>query len=197
MRVVVLAAGSGRRLGLGPKAHVLVGGVSLLARVVATCRTAGLRRVLVVGSAHDARIAPACATLGVELLANEAPDRGMASSVILGLAATARGRSAALIFPVDTPFVRPDTVAQIAAAVRGARDSWARPVHEKEGGHPIALGARVIARVVAAGHDAPLRQTLRALAVPRVDVVTDDTGVARDIDTLADLRMAEDTLRED
>ena len=55
--VVILAAGSGRRLGLGPKAHVELRGESFLSRVVDTCRGAGLGPTWVVGSVDDGRIA--------------------------------------------------------------------------------------------------------------------------------------------
>ena len=61
VHVVVLAAGSGSRLGLGPKAHVVLGDETFLSRIVRSCREAELGPVLVVGGQGDARIADACA----------------------------------------------------------------------------------------------------------------------------------------
>src|SRR3954463_12098348 len=66
---VILAAGQGTRLGLGCKPLALVGGTTLLERAVATARTAGIDRVVVVVASLDGSVAAFCrANLpGVEL----------------------------------------------------------------------------------------------------------------------------------
>jgi nicotine blue oxidoreductase len=184
VRVLVLAAGSGRRLGLGPKAHVRLLGDSLLGRVVHACKGAALGPVRVVGSAADPHIAEACRSLGVLLTLNTDPTRGMSSSVWLGLEALRFDdrTSAVLIFPVDLPLVQTATLRRLGHAVAGGADVWARPLFGGVSGHPIALGAALVLRVIAMGMALPLRDSLRALGARKVDVVCDDPGVTTDID---------------
>src|SRR3954464_10606781 len=66
---VILAAGQGTRLGLRWKPLAIVGGISLLERAVATARTAGIGRIVVVVASLDGSVASFCrANLrGVEL----------------------------------------------------------------------------------------------------------------------------------
>ncbi len=189
LSVVVLAAGTGRRLGLGPKAHVLLGGITFLARIVATCRTAGLVEINIVGNSTDERIRAACAELGVRLTLTTSPERGMSSSVCAGLESLQTGRGA-LVMPVDFPLVAASTVLRLAQAVSDAPDGWARPVVAGIGGHPVALGAAIIRRVAARGPSSRLRDSLNEMVAMRVDVPCGDAGVLIGIDAPDDLARA-------
>lgn len=192
--VVVLAAGEGRRLGLGPKAHVLLGGEALLARVVRSCREAGLTRAWVVGSPGDIRITAACDALAVEVVINPQPELGMASSVHVGLREAQRQRAGgALVFPVDHPLVRASTIARLADALQD--DAWVRPLHARRRGHPIALGAALVSRLLALDPRTPLREALEAAGARGVDVPCDDPATLEGVNTPADLERATMVMR--
>jgi CTP:molybdopterin cytidylyltransferase MocA len=184
VHVVVLAAGEGRRLGLGPKAHVTLGDETFLSRVLRSCRDADVGPVHVVGSPRDARIEAACARLGARLTLNPAPERGMSSSVNLGLAAAQEEGPAGgvLVFPVDVPLVEARTLRLLGGALALGPDVWARPVFRGTSGHPVALGSGVIPALLSMGATVPLRDALRLLDARRVDVDCDDAGVITDID---------------
>jgi CTP:molybdopterin cytidylyltransferase MocA len=186
--VLILAAGSGRRLGLGPKAHVVLGEETFLARVVRTCREARLGPIRVIGSVHDTSIIRACVELGVLLTTNAKPERGMSSSVHAGLLAARDDGLAdgALVFPVDFPLVTAPTVELLRLALLDRRDVWARPIFDGRSGHPVAIGAELILRLLAMG-DAPLRDALKATGATIVEVPCDDGGVVADIDIPNDL----------
>ncbi len=188
--VVILAAGAGRRLGLGPKAHVDLGGKTFLERVVASCRAAGLGPLWVVASADDLRMAEVATRLALQLCWNVDPARGMSSSVHVGLQA-ASPRSPVLVFPVDLPLVQPATLRGLAAAGLRHPSGWARPCFGDAGGHPVVLGRELASRVRAAGPLAPLRETLAAADVQRFDLDVDDAGVVRDVDDAEDLAAAQ------
>jgi CTP:molybdopterin cytidylyltransferase MocA len=192
VEVIVLAAGAGTRLGLGPKAHVTLGDVTFLSRIVQACREAGLGEVDVVGSRLDPRIARACRDLATRLLVNTEPGRGMSSSVCLGLTAVhARGvRCPVLVFPVDLPLVQPPTLRALARAAIAHPAAWVRPVFRGEGGHPIALGADLVPEVLRAGSATPLRETLRSIGFVGLDVPTEDPGVVQDVDDAESLERA-------
>jgi len=207
--VVVLAAGSGRRLGLGPKAHVMLGEMTFLSRILRACHDARLGQAYVVRSLDDDRLAPLgddsihgglsidsdavpnAPPMSVRVVTNEDPARGMSSSVHEGLAAAARdGAAGVLVFPVDIPLVHAATLRLLAATIEGQPGAWARPLFDGKGGHPVALGALLVRRVLARGPATPLRDALREEAAPAIEVACDDAGVLEDIDLPDDLARA-------
>jgi molybdenum cofactor cytidylyltransferase len=122
--------------------------------------------------------------LGLGVVVNPLPERGMASSVALGFAALADGDTdAAWLWPVDHPGVRAETLAQLIAAL--GTHAAAVPRFAGRGGHPPLVARRLWQQLAACG-DLPdgARGVLAAADVVRVDV--DDPGVVRDVDTPAD-----------
>jgi molybdenum cofactor cytidylyltransferase len=185
---LVLAAGAGRRLGLGPKAHVLLTGENLLFHAVRCLRGAGLAAIRVVGRTDDAAIAPACQKLDVALTLNPQPERGMFSSVRRGIEAMLDQEPSGLIlFPVDHPYVRSETVRDLVRALDGHPMNWVRPLFEGRHGHPIALGAGVITRLLQSKETVPLNEALVAAGGVPVDVACDDSGVIRNVNQPEDL----------
>jgi CTP:molybdopterin cytidylyltransferase MocA len=190
--VVVLAAGSGLRLGRGPKAHVAISGKTFLEWIVSSSREAGLLDIVVVSSRGDAAMPRACEALGVRMVVNDEPTRGMSSSVRIGLTAgiALAEMTGALIWPVDVPRVRSATIRLIADKLDQGADVSAHPVYRAASGHPIALGSDVIGEL-ALRLEGPLRHALAQMHVKRIDVPCDDAGVVTDINTPDDLQAAE------
>lgn len=172
---VVLAAGAGRRFG-GPKALVHLEGERLVDRAVRLLRTGGCDRVLVVSGATRLRVE------GADVVHNPDWVGGMGSSLRVALAAV--DEPAAVIVPVDAPWLGPQSVyrllhcgATVATASYGGRR-----------GHPVLLGAQHFAAVceMAVG-DVGARGFLAAHPELVVQVPCDDTGSPQDVDTPQDL----------
>ena len=191
MIAVVLAAGRGARLGGVAKALLSIEGESFLARVTATLAAAGGGSALVVvGPPHGERVRAEAERLGLAVVENPRPERGMGSSVATGFAALAgAGETAALLWPVDCARVTAPTVAAVMAAA--AADRIVVPTWRGRGGHPAAFGRALWGELAAAGglpegarsilHRDPARVT-------RLPV--DDPGVLADVDVPADLGRA-------
>jgi molybdenum cofactor cytidylyltransferase len=194
---VILAAGAGTRLGGVAKA-LLAGrdGRTFLASIVAIAREAGAGdAVVVVGPPFGDAVAAEAHEVGARVVVNPAPQRGMASSVALGFGALAgmparagaanrEELDAAWLWPVDHPHVQVATLRRLSAALM--HHDAARPVHAGRRGHPPLVARSLFARL-AAGTDAPggARSVLASADV--IDVVVDDPGCVRDVDTPADL----------
>lgn len=120
---------------------------------------------------------------------------GMGDSLAAAVRATA-GAPGWLVLPADLPLVQPQTLRQVADALRGGAQA-AQPVHGGERGHPVGFGAASGPALMALSGPrggAPVLKPLReAGAVVLVQV--DDAGVLADIDTLDDLARAEALLR--
>ena len=193
MIAVVLAAGRGARLGGVAKALLSIEGESFLARVTATLAAAGGGTALVVvGPPHGERVRAEAERLGLAVVENPQPERGMGSSVAIGFAALAgagAGEHAALLWPVDCARVAAPTVAAVMAAA--SSDRIVVPTWQGRGGHPAAFGRAVWGELAAAG---ALPEGARSILhrdparVTRLPV--DDPGVLADVDVPADLGRA-------
>ena len=150
---IVLAAGAGQRMGGKGKALVELDGQSFLERVISTCREGGCEDVWVVVRAGDRETEESARSLGARVTTNPDPERGMFSSVQIGIQ-TALGDpdlprpstgdatplQGCLVFPVDHPRVHADTVRTLInklSSVGG--DTFLQPTTGNRGGHPIVL----------------------------------------------------------
>jgi CTP:molybdopterin cytidylyltransferase MocA len=169
---IVLAAGAGRRLG-GPKAELTIAGERLLDRAVRVLSDSGCAEVVAV-------VRAGIRVEGAVVVVNSDPDRGMGSSLRLGLAA-ASGERAAIVL-VDTPGITAEAVrltlgvaAPVAVATYGGRR-----------GHPVVIDRPLWTNVAAlaigeAGARAFLRQH------PELVTEVACPGDPADIDTAEDL----------
>jgi molybdenum cofactor cytidylyltransferase len=122
---LVLAAGRAARFG-SAKLLAPLAGRPVLGHVLAAAAEAGLDRILVVlppGADGDA-LQRLVADARAGSVRNRDPDRGLSSSVLLGLAVLAADDSidAVAVLPGDQPLVRPHVIrAAVAAALEGER----------------------------------------------------------------------------
>ena len=185
--LVILAAGEGSRLGGAAKALLPIGDTHFLGRILDTARAVDVvDAVIVVGPPHGTVIALAAQQLGVRVVVNDEPKRGMASSVALGFEAIGEGDThAAWLWPVDHPSVEPATLDQLIAAL--GTHAVARPQFAGRGGHPPLI-VRAAWAALASCDERPegARSVLAELDV--VTVAVADPGVVQDVDTPADAR---------
>ena len=146
LAAVILAAGSGTRMGGAAKALLPYAGAgagpaggaagqTFLARIAETARAVGLADgVVVVGPPYGDAVAEHARALGLRVAVNGEPERGMASSIAIGFAAMIGSSGggggdghgdagagadvdAAWLWPVDHPDVRAESLARIAEAL--------------------------------------------------------------------------------
>lgn len=204
---VILAAGAGTRMGGVAKALLERSTKrTFLTMIVEAAREVGTREIIVVvGPPYGELVAAHARQLGARVVVNEHPERGMASSVALGFAAligmpregaaAARPRDAseapitgeadaAWLWPVDHPDVQARTLRTLVAAL-GVRAA-ARPVFDGRRGHPPLIARSLFdALAGCANVDGGARTVIGG--ADTIDVVVDDPGVVRDIDTPRDL----------
>ena len=194
---LILAAGAGSRFG-GGKMRARLDGRPLVAHVLDAARAAGLRRlVLVLGrDAVDVRAAlvdadPA-ALDGVLVAVNGAPERGLATSLRLGLAAATAGPppDGVLVLLGDQPRVRPEVIAEVIAAAAPPDALAVMAAHAGDRApNPVVLLPAAWTLVAQLDGDRGLGPLLAARPerVVRVQVA----GANPDVDTRADLATLE------
>ena len=183
---VILAAGSGTRMGGVAKAMLEASEHrTFLASMIATMREGGTHDpVVVVGPPHGDRVGQHANQLGTRVVVNATPERGMASSVALGFAALPAEVDAAWLWPVDHPFVRPETLKALIAAL--GSHAAVRPTYQGRRGHPPLIARSLFAQLAACTNVEGGARTVLASA-DTIDIDVDDPGVLRDIDTPSDL----------
>jgi molybdenum cofactor cytidylyltransferase len=179
--LVIVGAGAGTRFG-GPKAEAtLADGVRFLDAIVEIARSAGLDPIVAVLPPGVA--APA----GVRVVTNPNPASEQIASARLGLAQlTSAPVTSALLWPVDHPFVRLESVLAILDAARRTGAHIVVPRHDGRRGHP-AWFHRDTWRELMTVADGGARAVIRADASRVSEVPVPDRGVLRDIDTPGDL----------
>jgi molybdenum cofactor cytidylyltransferase len=197
---VILAAGSATRFG-GGKIRAPLAGRPLVAHVLAAARAAGLERiVLVLG--RDApevrdtlRAADPRVLDGVVLAVNPAPERGLASSLRIGLSVAAADPppGGILVLLGDQPRVRPAVIAALRGAAATAPGGTLAVVPRYAGDaspNPVLLLPPGWTLGAAVDGDRGLGQLLagRADRVLRVPI----SGTNPDVDTPADLAALEE-----
>ena len=162
---VLLAAGAGTRLGLGPKALLRFRGRTLVEVLAGVLLAGGCRKVVAVLGADAATVRASADLSRHRVIDNADWDTGMGSSFRLGVTAAAPADHV-LIALVDQPGLTAATVARVLAAHRPGRVT-AAGYRGAEGklmrGHPLLLDVSLRAEAVemAAG-DAGARFFLQA-----------------------------------
>ena len=181
---VVPAAGRSERFG-SPKLTSPLAGEPLLERTVRALLDGRVARVVVVAPATGAfEHLPLVHDPRVTVVVNPLPERGMFSSIQVGLEA-AEG-DPVLVLPGDMPFVRAATVTAILAAYDEAPGLIVPRRHGRHG-HPIAFPGWLRAAARAASPSSTLADLLRAQRLERRELEIDDPGILHDVDTPADL----------
>ena len=180
---VVLAGGAGRRLGGADKAAVVVGGASMLDRVLAAARP--VADVLVVVGPSRATSVP-----GVRFVEEDAPGAGPVPAVAAGLDALApvTDEDAIVLLAVDQPLLTTAAVEQLVARLGGPDRPSAVAAAGPDGPNPLLAVYRTGALRAAIGAIGPDLAGVRAARLLPAGTVTVDldasatTNVNRPID---------------
>ena len=186
---VLLAAGSGSRLGNPPKSLLELGGVPLIRRQLIALSGAGVDEVVVVLGHHAEAIEAAVRDFPVTLARNPEPDAGQASSVRVGLQALAGKLDAVIVALADQPLVNAqDVSALIGAFKKRGEAAMVVPRVAGEPGNPVIFEAALRDEWLAGQADAACRKWREANPQRVHWFDTDTTRYRVDIDTPDDLQ---------
>jgi molybdenum cofactor cytidylyltransferase len=181
---ILLAGGASTRFGADKLLHPLPDGTPI---AVAAARNlaAALPRVLAVIRPGAPALERALRGAGAEVTVCPNAVEGM--GVTLAHAVRAAGPADGWVIALaDMPFIRPDSIRSVAAAIAGGAPV-AAPDYRGERGHPVGFGGAYRAALERLTGDAGARAILKADAGVVARVAVDDPGVVRDIDVPADL----------
>jgi molybdenum cofactor cytidylyltransferase len=186
---VVLAAGSGSRLGHRPKSLLELGGVPLIRRTLIALSGAGVDEVVVVTGHHAELIEPQVQDFPVSLVRNPAPDEGQVSSQRLGLATLAGKLDAVLVVLADQPLLNAQDITALIAAWKKRPEGVQvlHPMVAGERGNPVIFSAEVREQILAGAARIGCRQWQAEHADQVLAWPSDNRRYRVDIDTPEDL----------
>ena len=181
---ILLAAGSASRFGSNKLLHPLLTGLPIAVTAARNLKAAVPDCVAVVRPGADELSALLLAE-GLKVVVCANADEGMGAS--LACAIEAAGDAAGyMIALADMPYIR-------ASSLAAVRDSLANGVHlvapyfRARRGHPVGIGGRFRAQLLAASGDEGAKKLLEAHAAELIKIPVGDPGVIRDIDRPSDL----------
>jgi molybdenum cofactor cytidylyltransferase len=186
---VLLAAGSGSRMGHKPKCLLELGGVPLIRRQLIALSGAGVDEVVVVLGHHAQWIEPVVQTFPVTLVRNLQPDEGQVSSQRLGLAALSAKLDAVIVALADQPLINAQDITDLIAAFKKRAEgaSVVFPLVQGERGNPVIFSNAVREDILAGAANVGCRQWQAAHAQAVAPFVTDNRRYRVDVDTPDDL----------
>jgi molybdenum cofactor cytidylyltransferase len=185
---VLLAAGSGSRLGGRPKSLLELGGVPLIRRQLIALSGAGVDEVVVVLGHYADAIEAAVREFPVTLARNPSPDNGQASSVLVGLNALSAKLDAVIVALADQPLVNAqDFTALIGAYKKRGSAAMVVPRVGGEPGNPVIFEAALREDWLAGDANAACRRWREANPERVHWFDTENTRFRVDIDTPEDL----------
>jgi molybdenum cofactor cytidylyltransferase len=190
---VLLAAGSGSRLGHRPKSLLELGGVPLIRRALIALSGAGVDEVVVVLGHHADAIEPVVQTFPVTIVRNPQPDEGIVSSQRVGLAALGGKLDAVIVALADQPLLNAQDITALIGAYK-KRPPGAQVVHPMQGGergNPVIFDAAVREQILAGEARLGCRQWQAANPGSVHAFETDNRRYRVDIDTDEDLQRFE------
>lgn len=184
---ILLAAGRGSRYDPTGRQNkllqILPSGDTLVA-AAAKNLLAAVPAVIAVVRPNAETMASELQSLGCEVVICADANAGMAASLVTGLA-HARSAAGWVIALADMPYVRPATIrALVDALACGAQ--IAAPTYQERRGNPVAFGCTHLQELLRLRGDEGARRLLKTF--PVTEIVTNDPGIALDIDSPADLR---------
>ncbi|TQV66154.1 nucleotidyltransferase family protein [Exilibacterium tricleocarpae] len=181
---ILLAAGQARRFGSQKLLARLADGVPVGLKAAAAVAGA-VDTLTIVIRAGDGEVKKMYTDAGFTCLDSAAANAGMGASLSAGIDAN-RDASAWLVALADMPFIRPETTAAVAAALRRGQPI-AQPRWQGRAGHPVGFHNTYLEELLALSGDRGAREILRRHRQSIHWVEVDDKGVLMDVDTPADL----------
>ncbi len=139
---LILAAGYSSRMGEF-KPLLPLGRSTVVGEAVERFRRAGIADVRVILGHRAGEMEPVIDALRARKIVNEEFQRGMYSSILAGVRSLEPEIEAFFVLPVDTPLIKPATIAALAEARRKSRAAIVYPRFEGLRGHPPIISRKL------------------------------------------------------
>lgn len=190
LAAVLMAAGSGSRMGYKPKCLLHLDGVPLMTRMLQNLRQVGVDELIVVLGHYHERIEPLVQPHQAKVVLNPNPDEGQVSSQRLGLGALVQHHDAIIMALADQPLLEAEDLRTLLArfAARGPSTQMLFPQVNQTPGNPVIITSQVKTDILGEASDYGCRQWRSAHPLSVERFISDNTHFSWDLDTPEDMK---------
>lgn len=191
---LVLAAGFSERMG-DFKPLMMLGGMTVLERVIRLFQSVGVGRIHVVIGHRADELTPCIDRWGGRSVVNADYAKGMFSSVAAGVARLNADAASFFVLPVDIPLVRPATLRRLMEEFSGGAAGICHPTFQGRRGHPPLIDRRFTSVIADWTEEGGLRALLERFDSEAVEVPVADEFILLDMDGPDDHRRLGECLK--
>jgi CTP:molybdopterin cytidylyltransferase MocA len=180
---IILAAGSGKRIGT-PKLKLKIGEDYFVNLIVDKLKLAGIKNIVCVIRKDDKEWFEQN-TISVTYVENPNPDSGMIHSVFLGINYF-KDSSGCIVFPVDHPLVKTDTIRSLIKVFQENIASIVKPGFKSISGHPVIIPDQLFGSVLNKENE-NLNNVILSSGLSIIHVDVEDEGILKNINYKTDL----------
>ena len=193
LAAVLMAAGSGSRMGFKPKCLLRLNGTPLIERLIECLVQVGVDELIVVLGHYHQEIAPFIPQDKVHCVLNSNPDEGQISSQRMGLKALRQKHDSIIMALADQPLIETIDLEQLLSQFkqRPSHTEMIFPMLDTGPGNPVIISSVARQEILEQGHSYGCRQW-RGEHPSRVHrFLTDNAHFASDVDTVEDIQALE------
>jgi molybdenum cofactor cytidylyltransferase len=185
---IILAAGYSSRMGVF-KALLPLGEETIADRIISLCLQNSLDTYLVTGWKGN-ELKSGIKHSNVIFVENPDYNKGMFSSVKMGVSHLKTGYQGFIIWPVDIPLISDATIKTILAAAALHPQKIIYPVFKKRRGHPPYIPTGIIPEILKQSCNIRLKDILEVHSKDALEIKVADQNILLDIDSPEDYQQA-------
>ncbi len=189
LSAVILAAGSGSRMGHRPKGLLELNGQTLIERLIESLWSVGIKDIVVVLGHYSDGFKHILKDQPVRWVLNPDPERGQVSSQRMGLEQTSANADAILMALADQPMIQAEDLKELINAFE-TKEPQVMAVHPSVGGvpgNPVILTQASRQAILQSEHDIGPKQWRQSNPNLVLGFKTSNLHFITDVDTEEDL----------
>ncbi len=190
---VLMAAGSGSRMGFRPKCLLHLDGIPLIVRTIHALKGVGVQELIVVLGHYHESIQPFIDPLQAHCVINPYPDEGPISSQRLGLQSLKHNHDAIIMALADQPLIEAQDIELLMSQFRALAPSTEMlfPLLSSGPGNPVIISNTVREDILGKDSSYGCREWRAEHAHQVQGLLSDNMHFACDLDTPEDIQAFE------
>lgn len=188
INAIILAAGESRRMGR-PKPLLKFNDKTFLGQIISVLKGSDVDRITVVLGANAGIIEESGDLSAVNVVINEAWQKGQLSSLIAALEEVPHEADAILVCLVDHPFITEEVVNKIVSQFKETNAPIIVPVFKKKRGHPTLFARSLFNELRNAPEEHGARYVLCSNEDKILAIETSESGIVIGIDSPDDYKL--------
>ncbi|MCI0442778.1 nucleotidyltransferase family protein [bacterium] len=142
---IILAAGESKRIGT-PKALLKINAETFMERIASVLHNTGIQNIILVAGTHYEEIRKNVKS--ITIVFNAQHPLGQFSSLQAGLRELPKQTEFVIVWPVDLPLIRKETIETLLAAAQSKKHPITVPVYQGRKGHPVVYSVETITKIL-------------------------------------------------